>query len=168
VLDERHLEEFYELYKSHHRKKNYPVRAIDEIRNIFVAYKDKAKIAAIYKGDKIFSAVLFIAHPPYLWLIINVSDFDYSYFQVNNCAYWEVIKYGYDNGIKFVDFGGTSLADKGNIHYKKGFGVDFYPVYSICFFRGWFTGFKYRLQRKIWHLKLRWRVMKSQPRAKQT
>lgn len=161
MLQHDELGKFYELYKKHHRHRNYVVRGIEELRNFITAFGDKTKILAVYNGDRIVAGILFIVDGPYLWMIINASDYEFSYYQVNNYIYWEVIKFGFANGVKYIDFGGTPVDDSGNIRFKKSLGVSFSKVYSPIYFRNHKTRFGYWFRRKKWHLKLRWRLVSS-------
>lgn len=161
MLEHNQLDEFYELYKRHHQHRNYVVRGIEELRNFVVAFGDKTKILAVYSGNKIVAGILFIIDGPYLWMIINASDYGFSYYQVNNYIYWEVIKFGFANGVKYIDFGGTPVDDTGNIRFKKSLGVSLHEVYSPIYFRSQTVRFGYWFRRKKWHLKLRWRLVSS-------
>lgn len=158
-LDPNELEKFYELYKKHHEHRHFVVRGIEELNNFIIAFDEKAKILAAYSGDKIVAGILFLIDGPYLWMIINSSDYAYSYYQVNNYVYWEVIKYAFEKGVKYIDFGGTPVGDSGNIRFKKGLGVKIDDVYSPIFYRNQKIRFNYWFRRKRWHLKLSQRVL---------
>src|SRR3989344_1494105 len=151
------LDEFYELYKNQHEQRKFRVRGIAELRIILDAFGDKAKILGVYDADRMLPGLLLVLYGPVLWLIVNASDFEFSAKQANNLAYWEAIKYGFDHGVKQVDFGGTPIADYGNIQYKKGFGVTASPIYSGLFFRNFRTRVRYWISHKLWHLTLRFR-----------
>ncbi len=161
LLGPEGLDELYELYKTHHQDRNYVVRGKDELLNIFGSFGDKAHIMAAYKDDKMIAGIIFVADGQYLWMLINVSDFAFSYFQINNYIYWEVIKWGFDHGVTRVDFGGTPLTDTGNIHYKKAFGVSMHPIYAPIYASSLVSHLRYWFQRKTWHLKLRLKVIRQ-------
>src|SRR3989344_1987516 len=92
------LDEFYELYKKHHKQRKFHVRDIRELRNILVAFGNKANIMGAYDGNRMVAGLLFVTYGTTLWMIVNASDYAYSHKQANNYAYWEVIKYGFERG----------------------------------------------------------------------
>ena len=157
IISHKLLDEFYQLYVTHHRQRGYLVREITEIENIVKAFGTNAFILGAYREDTLISAILFVVNGPYLWMIINASDYEGQHAQMNNYMYWEVIRYAFAHDIKMVDFGGTPLADAGNIQFKRGFGVTAVPIYSGLFFLNFKIRIQYWLGRKWWHLKLRFR-----------
>ena len=157
LMDREGLEEFYELYRTHHERRKFRVRGIEELGNIFAAFGDRAHLMGAYDGDRMVAGLLFVTYGTTLWMIVNASDYVSSHKQVNNYIYWEVIKYGFDHSVERVDFGGTPIADTGNIQYKRGFGAIPVPIYSGIFFRNFKTRVRYWVNQKVWHLKLRFR-----------
>jgi lipid II:glycine glycyltransferase (peptidoglycan interpeptide bridge formation enzyme) len=154
-LDEKDFEEFYNLYENHVRgmqSKPHPRGYFKKIMEAYILGKNLFMFGARYKG-KLISANLFMTAGNYMEVRFLADDRDCRNLFPNNFLYSEMIKWAYDNGIRYVDFGGIPKKMISNIEFKKSFGAEECPIFTGYFFRNSLQKIIFRINRRILYLK---------------
>lgn len=129
------IREYYEILKRTYSKseyrpmpENFYVQIIEELHK-----KNRIKfLLAAHEGKTIAGAIfLILKDKMYYWTGGSVKEPEYAKLYPNNLLQWEIIKFGYENGIKNYDMLGASV--EGIKNFKLGWGGEiktYQRVYS--------------------------------------
>jgi len=128
------LSDFYEVFAANMRDLGSPVHSRKFFAAILQEFAESAKLMLVRKDDRVIGgAVCFFFKDS---LIVPWASSHREYFALcpNNLLYWEMIRWGCENGYRRFDFGRSS-PDSGTYRFKKQWGTKEEPLHWQCFSR---------------------------------
>jgi FemAB-related protein (PEP-CTERM system-associated) len=124
---ETYLKEFYNIYAHSVRNLGTPVFPLRLFQNLLKEFPHECYILSVkYQGKTVASVMTFfyknIVMPYY-----GGGLRDYFRYAVNDFMYWELMKYGCQNGYKLFDFG-RSKKGTGSYDFKRHWGMEPLPL----------------------------------------
>jgi FemAB-related protein (PEP-CTERM system-associated) len=120
------LEAFYGVYARNVRDLGTPVFPVDFFRHLLEIFTD-AFILSIWKDDRMVAGVLTFVFKKTLMPYYGAGLREFFADAVNDFMYWELIRYGCENGYQIFDFG-RSKKETGAFHYKCHWGFEPQPL----------------------------------------
>ncbi len=150
------LENFYQLFACKMRDHGTPVYAKRLFENTLTEFPEAARICTVYTGDTPIATGFIIGFKTLLQIPWAASFRPYDRFGTNMMLYWNILKFGCEQGYKHFDFG-RSTPNEGTYKFKKQWGSN--PVQ--CYWHYWLTSGdelpemnpdnpKYQLAVKLW------------------
>jgi FemAB-related protein (PEP-CTERM system-associated) len=124
---------FYEIFAKSYHRLGSPVFSIKLFRNLIEEFKEKTNILIIRdkKGKPISSVMTFFYKNEVLPYYAG-SLLEYRDVAPNDFMYWQLMKYGCENGYRVFDFG-RSKVDTGSYDFKRHWGFEPQPLrYQYC------------------------------------
>jgi hypothetical protein len=126
------LDDFYNIIAITQTDLGTPVHSIKFFRNILASHTD-ARLAVVYlDGVAVSSAlIVFVDNTIFHPYAGTLNEFKHTC--VNNVLYWEIIKFGIQNGCEIFDMG-RSQKGSGAARYKKSWGgneIQLYYAYCL-------------------------------------
>jgi FemAB-related protein (PEP-CTERM system-associated) len=128
------LSDFYEIFAANMRDLGSPVHGREFFAAILEEFSDSAKIMLVRKDDHVIGGAVC------LWfrstMVVPWASSLREYFSLcpNNLLYWEMIRWGCENGYHRFDFGRSSR-DSGTYRFKKQWGAKEEPLHWQCITR---------------------------------
>jgi FemAB-related protein (PEP-CTERM system-associated) len=120
------LTEFYEIFAKSYHRLGTPVFPLKLFKNLLKTLDNKVQILLIRSQDKIpIASVMTFFFRGQVVPYYAGSVFEYRNLAPNDFMYWELMRFGCENGYKIFDFG-RSKKDTGSYHFKRHWG--FKPV----------------------------------------
>ncbi|MBI5468421.1 MAG: FemAB family PEP-CTERM system-associated protein [Deltaproteobacteria bacterium] len=116
------LEEFYRIYARNVRDLGSPVFPISFFRTLMKNFGDSF-ILSVWKGGEMVAGVLTFIYKDTLMPYYGGGLREYFEFAINDFMYWELLKWGCENGYRVFDFG-RSKKDTGSYHFKRHWGFE--------------------------------------------
>jgi len=129
-LDE--VENFYQLFAYKMRDLGTPVYTKRFFESILTEFPETARICMVYDGNTPIAGGFIIGFKQLLQTPWAASLRAYDRFGINMMLYWNILKFGCEQGYKQFDFG-RSTPDKGTYKFKKQWGS--IPVQ--CYWHYW-------------------------------
>jgi FemAB-related protein (PEP-CTERM system-associated) len=123
------LPEFYETFSRSYHRLGSPVFSIKLFKNLLGEFKEKVNILLVRNREgKPISAVLTFFYKDQVLPYYAGSLFEYRDLAPNDFMYWQLMKYGWENGYRVFDFGRSKI-DTGSYDFKRhwGFGPEPLP-----------------------------------------
>jgi FemAB-related protein (PEP-CTERM system-associated) len=127
------LDDFYNVFVVNMRDLGSPVHAKRLIHTVVSMLEPKARIVAVYKGDKPVAASVLAGFQDTLENPWSSSLRSFNHLSPNMLLYWTMLEYGCENGYKYFDFG-RSTPDEGTYRFKKQWGAVEERLYWYQFF----------------------------------
>jgi len=122
------LPEFYEIFARSYHRLGSPVFSIKLFKNLLRELKEQANILLIRSREgKPISSVLTFFYKDQVLPYFAGSLFEYRDLAPNDYMYWQLMKYGYENGYKLFDFGRSKM-DTGSYDFKRHWGFEPEPL----------------------------------------
>jgi FemAB-related protein (PEP-CTERM system-associated) len=125
------LADFYEVFAANMRDVGSPVHS----RNFFAAMLDEfaatAKLMLVRKGGDVIGGAVCLFFKGSMIVPWASSLREYFSLCPNNLLYWEMIRWGCENGYRRFDFGRSS-PDSGTYRFKKQWGAEAEPLHWQC------------------------------------
>lgn len=119
---------FYEIFARSYHRLGSPVFSIKLFRNLLREFKEKASILLIRdKESRPISGVLSFFYKDEVIPYYAGSLFEYRQLAPNDYMYWQLIKYGCENGYKLFDFGRSKI-ETGSFDFKRHWGFKPEPL----------------------------------------
>ncbi len=112
------LDDFYRIFSWKMRDLGTPVWGKRFFANILTELSDSAKIILVFKEKAPIAGGLLLAFKDMLYVPSASSYNEYLKFCPNHALYWQVIKYGCENGYRRFDFG-RSTWNSPTFNFKK-------------------------------------------------
>ena len=125
------LEQFYGIYATNVRDLGSPVYPLSFLHSLMENFSD-AFILSIWKGGEMVAGVLTFVHKDTLLPYYGGGLREYFEYAINDFMYWELMKYGCENGFKVFDFG-RSKKETGSYRFKKHWGFEPSDLDYQCF-----------------------------------
>lgn len=125
------LADFYKVFAANMRDLGSPVHSRKFFSAIFDEFPESAKFMLVRKESEVIGgAVCFFFKGN---LIVPWASSLREYFSLcpNNLLYWEMLRWGCENGYRRFDFGRSS-PDSGTYRFKKQWGVKEEPLHWQC------------------------------------
>jgi FemAB-related protein (PEP-CTERM system-associated) len=117
-----YLDQFYAIYARNVRDLGTPVYPLTFFRNLMNNFRD-ALILSVWKDGQMVAGVLTFVFKDILMPYFGGGMREYFHYAINDFMYWELMKYGCENGYKLFDFG-RSKKDTGSFHFKRHWGFE--------------------------------------------
>jgi FemAB-related protein (PEP-CTERM system-associated) len=118
------MEEFYDLYARNLKNHGTPVFSYNFFKDIMDIFPDTF-ILSVWKKNVMVAAVMTFIFKDRVVPYYSGALKEYHRYAVNDFLYWELMRYGCENGYRVFDFG-RSKRDTGSYHFKRHWG--FTPV----------------------------------------
>ena len=129
VIDRNNMYQFYDIYSRSVKELGTPVFPIQLFKNFLEEFPDHSNILKVYYDKKIIASVLVFYFNDKVMPYYGGALREYNTNKIapNNFMYWELMKYGIENGYKIFDFG-RSKVETGPYHFKRHFGMSPTPL----------------------------------------
>ena len=126
------LSDFYKIFAANMRDLGSPVHSHDFFGAILDEFSDSAKIMLVRKDEDSSSAAAVCIFFKGSMIVPWASSLR-EYFSLcpNNLLYWEMVRWGCENGYRRFDFGRSS-PDSGTYRFKKQWGAKEEPLHWQC------------------------------------
>jgi FemAB-related protein (PEP-CTERM system-associated) len=122
------LPEFYEIFARSYHRLGSPVFSIKLFKNLLGQLKEQANILLVKNREgKSISSVLTFFYKDQVLPYYAGSLFEYRDLAPNDYMYWQLMKYGCENGYKLFDFGRSKM-DTGSYDFKRHWGLEPEPL----------------------------------------
>jgi serine/alanine adding enzyme len=125
------LADFYKIFAVNMRDLGSPVHSSDFFGGILDEFSDSAKIMLVRKGEDVIGGVVCLFFKGTMIVPWASSLREYFSLCPNNLLYWEMIRWGCENGYHSFDFGRSS-PDSGTYRFKKQWGAKEEPLHWQC------------------------------------
>jgi serine/alanine adding enzyme len=122
------LGEFYEVFAANMRDLGSPVHSRRFFEVIFEEFPDSAKLMVVRNQDQVIGGAICLVFQDMLIVPWASSLREYFTLCPNNLLYWEMIRWGCENGFRRFDFGRSS-PDSGTYRFKKQWGTREEPLH---------------------------------------
>lgn len=122
-IGRNHLKEFYNIYSHSVRNLGTPVFPFRLFQNIMEEFPEECKILSVVYQERVVAAVMTFFYKNIVMPYYGGALKEYFKYAVNDFMYWELMKYGCENGYKTFDFG-RSKTGTGSYDFKKHWGMD--------------------------------------------
>jgi FemAB-related protein (PEP-CTERM system-associated) len=123
MICNEYLKEFYDIYALSLRNLGNPVFPYSHFRSIIDVFGNACKILSIWNRDRLVAGVMtFFFKDTVMPFYAGALKDSYKY-AVNDFMYWELMKYGCENGYKTFDFG-RSKKGTGSFEFKRHWGFE--------------------------------------------
>lgn len=125
------LASFYEVFAANMRDLGSPVHSQKFFATIFDEFPDSAKFMLVRKDERVIGGAVCLFFRGNL--IVPWASSLRKYFSLcpNNLLYWEMLRWGCENGYQRFDFGRSS-PDSGTYRFKKQWGALEEPLHWQC------------------------------------
>jgi FemAB-related protein (PEP-CTERM system-associated) len=117
-----HIDTFYDLFSRNLQNHGTPVFSLKYLKSIIDTFP-KAFILSVWKDRKIVAAVMTFVFKERLIPYYSGALKEYNQLAVNDFMYWDLMRYGSDNGYKLFDFG-RSKRNTGSYDFKRHWGFN--------------------------------------------
>jgi FemAB-related protein (PEP-CTERM system-associated) len=122
------LPEFYEILARSYHRLGSPVFSIKLFKNLLGEFREQANILLVRNREgKSISSVLTFFYKDQVLPYYAGSLFEYRELAPNDYMYWQLMKYGLENGYKLFDFGRSKM-DTGSYDFKRHWGFQPEPL----------------------------------------
>jgi FemAB-related protein (PEP-CTERM system-associated) len=119
---------FYEIFARSYHRLGSPVFSIKLFKNLLGEFKDKVNILLVENREgKSVAGVLTFFYKDQVLPYYAGSLIEYRDLAPNDFMYWQLMKYGWENGYKVFDFG-RSKVDTGSYDFKRHWGFEPEPL----------------------------------------
>jgi serine/alanine adding enzyme len=125
------LSDFYKIFAANMRDLGSPVHSRDFFDAILDEFSDNAKIMLVRKDGEVIGGAVCLFFKGSMIVPWASSLREYFSLCPNNLLYWEMIRWGCENGYQRFDFGRSSL-DSGTFRFKKQWGAKEEPLHWQC------------------------------------
>jgi serine/alanine adding enzyme len=125
------LSDFYRIFAVNMRDLGSPVHSRDFFGAILDEFNDSAKIMLVRKDDDVIGGAVCLFFKGTMIVPWASSLREYFTLCPNNFLYWEMIRWGCQNGYQSFDFGRSS-PDSGTYRFKKQWGTKEEPLHWQC------------------------------------
>ena len=125
-FDRKHLETFYTIYVRRMKELGSPAPDIRFLQYIFDYLPEYAYLLTVLdrETETVIGGMILIGSPgnSTLYYPYGANLVSYNGKYLNNYMYWEAVRFGIRNGLKFLDLG-RSQAGSGTFRYKEQWGA---------------------------------------------
>lgn len=125
------LSDFYKIFAANMRDLGSPVHSHDFFGAILDEFSDSAKIMLVRKDGLVIGAAVCLFFKGSMIVPWASSLREYFSLCPNNLLYWEMVRWGCENGYRRFDFGRSS-PDSGTYRFKKQWGAQEEPLHWQC------------------------------------
>jgi FemAB-related protein (PEP-CTERM system-associated) len=125
------LSDFYEVFAVNMRDLGSPVHSRKFFAAILEEFKDSAQLVLVRKENQTIGGAVCFSFRDTLQVPWASSLREYFSLCPNNLLYWEMIRWGCENGYRRFDFGRSSPGS-GTYHFKKQWGTIEEPLHWQC------------------------------------
>ena len=115
-------EAFYQMYVRNMRDLGTPAHSARFLEHVVKAFPNSTRVALVRHGGRVVAGTFLLLRDGTLTCGWGASLKEYLWCEPNDLLYWEVIRYGCEQGFRDIDFG-RSLAGSGNATFKKEWGA---------------------------------------------
>lgn len=116
IDNKQEVKKFYKLYFSEMRRFGTPQHSFKFFENMFTLMNNYVLGLNCYYNDIMIASLIMLYGGDYGYIMFNVSNPSYRKFRPNDLLYWEAIKYGLNNNLKFIDLGQVDANSEPGTH----------------------------------------------------
>lgn len=128
------LAEFYNVFAANMRDLGSPVHSRGFFEAIFDEFSDSAKLMLVDKEKHVIGGAICLIFKDTMIVPWASSLREFFTLCPNNLLYWEMIRWGCENGYRRFDFGRSS-PDSGTYRFKQQWGAKEEPLHWQCISR---------------------------------
>lgn len=120
------MDKFYALHiliRKRHGLPPLPYRFFENIWKCLIHPQKSFLSLAIHNG-KIIGGIIVLPFKQTLYAVFSAFDPNYAQYSPSHLLFWELIKFGYANGYRMLDFGRTSPDNRGLLDFKRRWGTE--------------------------------------------
>jgi FemAB-related protein (PEP-CTERM system-associated) len=122
------LNDFYGILSKNFHRLGTPIFPLKLFKNFLEIFNDCVKILVVKNKEEIpIAGVFTFFFKDQVLPYYAGSLFEYRKLAPNDFMYWELMRYGCENGYKIFDFG-RSKEDTGSFHFKRHWGFEPQPL----------------------------------------
>lgn len=121
MMGHEYLDDFYEIYAKRNKEHGSPIHDYRFFKNILDEFPDRSNIQVAKFRDKIIGTKFLLFFKEKVISGWAASNRKYKKLSSNNILTWELLKYCYENGFSYFDFG-RSEKGSGTFEFKKAWG----------------------------------------------
>jgi len=127
--DKNNLDMFYKVFAKRQKQLGSPTFGIDFLKKVMDKLPENTFLLTVLENENksVCGGMFLFGFGDTLYYQWGGSDIKYNSKYINNFMYWEAIKFGLNNGYKYLDFG-RSPYDSGTFRFKKQWGTDIIPL----------------------------------------
>ncbi|HVZ10829.1 MAG TPA: GNAT family N-acetyltransferase [Candidatus Paceibacterota bacterium] len=149
----------YGLFGLQHSERGWVSKSRSYFQNLETVFGENLVMFGAFVDGVLAAVNICIVYKDYLWMVHNISLQEYRDHHVNDAVYWEMIRGGRGQGIRFFDYGGSLSADYGGKRFKESFGGRAHSLVRRSYYKNPFSRLIYLWDKKLRHL--RQRIKKS-------
>jgi FemAB-related protein (PEP-CTERM system-associated) len=123
-----YLDTFYEIYASSLRNLGTPVFSYQFFRNLQRQFGEACKILSVWHEDRIVAGVMTFFFKNQVIPYYGGALREFFPYAVNDFMYWELMRYGCEQGYRLFDFG-RSKQGTGAYDFKRHWGFEPQPLH---------------------------------------
>jgi len=123
--------DFYEVFAANMRDLGSPVHSRQFFEAMLDEFSDSAKLMLVRKGNRVIGGAVCLFFKDSMVVPWASSLREYFALCPNNLLYWEMIRWGAENGYQRFDFGRSS-PDSGTYRFKKQWSTKEEPLHWQC------------------------------------
>lgn len=150
--------DFYRLYRASMNRLASSPKAEAWFTRLKKVFGEDAVTVSLFDGERLIGSNYCLVAGEYVLLMFNVSDPAYWPRAINDRLYDELVKWAIGKGVRYLDFGPSTIGDDSHNHFKEGFGTKKYFLYNAESGSVGYRGGKF-LARRWYNLKLRFRSL---------
>ncbi len=129
-IDERDVKIFYNLYGLTRKNHGLPPQPYRFFKNIWQFLKSKGMIRILIADDenKPVASVMIVHFKDMGYFLYGGCNSNYLENMPNHLLLWKAIEICYRNGLKYFDFGRTSIENQGLMEFKRRWGTVEYKL----------------------------------------
>jgi len=125
---EEFIPSFYQIFAKSYHRLGSPVFSVKLFENLLKEFKDQGNILLIRNREgKAISTVLTFYYKDQVLPYYAGSLFEYRDLAPSDYMYWQLMKYGWENGYTLFDFGRSKI-DTGSYDFKRHWGFEPVPL----------------------------------------
>lgn len=125
------LPQFYNVYAHSVRNLGTPVFPYAYFRNLMEEFGEHCRILSVWYRGKMVGAVMTFFYKDQVMPYYGGALRDYFAYAVNDFMYWELMRYGCEQGYRIFDFG-RSRQGTGSFDFKRHWGFESKPLFYQC------------------------------------
>ena len=126
-IGSEYLREFYEIYAHSVRNLGTPVFSYQFFQNLQHVFGQDCKVLSVWHGEKMVAGVMTFFFKGRVMPYYGGALHEYFSYAANDFMYWELMRYGCEQGYRIFDFG-RSKQGTGSFDFKRHWGFEPQPL----------------------------------------
>lgn len=127
-IGQAYLKDFHQLYQKTVLRLGTPVHSLAFWQEIVKTFPNQAVVLLVKHKTKPAAGLFLFKFKETVYALWAASDKKYWEINVNDCLFWQAIRYSIENGFSYFDFG-RSQKNSGTYHFKAQFFPEIKQLY---------------------------------------